>query len=228
MKSLSTLILASVLALTACGGGGGGTSGGFPMIPPVVQPPAPSVPICTVSLFGDSIVHGGYPMMLKEQGSNVSSEFVPVASNLKMHRPNYEVKDFSYSGGNALDYAGTFLQQNLDSQILVVEFGVNDAGNSLSYEVPMRAMLERAKALNKKIIVTGIVKSATGFPRYNEYNEVAKSLAKEYGATWGGWDEVAFNFATDAPDGLHPSQEYSTRLVQRLAQAMDVVSPECK
>lgn len=224
---MKTIFFALILSLlTACGGGGGGSGGGYgmpmlPSIPVVEQPTAPAEkPVCSVSLFGDSIMHGGYQVTLRLP--------LPPADNLKLQRPNYEVQDFSYNGGTAFQSSSTFLNQQLTTRIIVFEFGVNDAGNSLPYEVPMRQMLDRAKVLDKKIIITGILKSAVPFPRYVEYNDIAKALAKEYGAVWAGWDEEAFNVDTDAPDKLHPSQEYSTRLVQRVASAMDVIAPECK
>lgn len=220
MKILA--ILATALLITACGGGGGGGGGTyFPVGPsvPVVETPVEKT-VCSVALIGDSIMHGGYQVSLRLP--------VPPAANLKLQRPNYEVQDYSYNGGNAMQYASTFLTQELNTKIVVIEFGVNDAGNGLPYEVYMRQMLDRAKALNKKIVITGIVKSAATLPRYSEYNDVAKKLADEYGAVWAGWDAESFDSSADAPDGLHPSQEYSTRLVQRLALSLDTVSPECK
>jgi lysophospholipase L1-like esterase len=224
MKKLIMVILVSLL--TACGGGGGGGSGGgMPMMPgipttPVTPVTPPAAPVCSVALFGDSIMHGGYQLTLRLP--------IPPAANVKIQRPKYEVKDYSYNGASAAQSLPSFLSQEITSEVVVIEYGVNDAGNGLLYEIPMRSMLDRAKALNKKIIITGILKSAAGLPRYNEYNEVAKALAKEYGATWAGWDEVAFDASKDAPDGLHPSQEYSTRLVGALATALDIVSPDCK
>jgi len=224
MKKLIMVILVSLL--TACGGGGGGGSGGMPMMPGIpttpvtpVTPPA-AAPTCSVTLFGDSVMHGGYQLTLRLP--------IPPAANVKIQRPKYDVKDFSYNGATASQSLPSFLAEDITTQVVVIEYGVNDAGNGLLYEIPMRSMLDRAKALNKKIIITGILKSASTLPRYNEYNDVAKALAKEYGAVWAGWDEVAFDASKDAPDGLHPSQEYSNRLVGALATALDVVSPDCK
>lgn len=226
MKSLITVLFA--LILTACGGGGGGSGGGMalPMMPvtgvaaPVaVAPVVAPKPICTVALFGDSVMHG-------VQGTGL----LPVvpSANIKAMRPAYTVDDFSYAGATSSEYAPKFLTQQIDAQIVVIEYGINDTSHELQYEVPMRQILDRAKALNKKIIITGIIKSAA-FPRYNEYNTMALSLAKEYGATWAGWDEVSFVVGTDTPDGLHPSQTYSTSLVQSLVtNGLDAVSPECK
>lgn len=224
MKKLASLAYAlagSIFLLSACGGGGGGGSGGVG-VPPIVVPPVvtPPAAVCSVSLYGDSIMHGGYQLVYRLP--------VPPATNLKLMRPKYDVLDFSYNGGTAIQYSSAFLSQEIKSQVVVIEFGVNDAGNALLYEIPMRQMLDRARALNKKIILTGIIKPAEAFARYNEYNSLAKALAVEYGATWAGWDEEAFTPGVDTPDGLHPSQEYSTRLVQRLAAALDVVSPDCK
>ncbi len=224
MKKLIAIIFAAAV-LTACGGGGGGGAASFPVgVPttPVVTTPTPAVeaPVCTVALFGDSILHGGY---------NVSFRLaIPPADNLKIQRSKYTVSDYSYNGGNAVQYLPEYLNKTVDSRIVVIEFGVNDAGNGLVYEYPMRQMLDRAKALNKIIIIPGIVKSAEPFARYNEYNNIAKNLASEYGATWAGWDEVTFNKDTDTMDGLHPTQEYSNRLVEALSSTLDKVAPECK
>lgn len=225
MKKFIALVF--VAFLTACGGGGGGGGSGFPIgvIPvtptPVVETPAP-VPapkVCSVALFGDSILHGGYGLNFRLP--------IPPAVNLKLQRPNYTVEDFSYNGGNAIQALPEYLNKTYDSRIVVFEYGVNDAGNGLIYEYPMRQMLDRAKAQGKTIIITGIPTVASSFARYTEYNDIAKKLANEYGATWAGWDTI------DIPkektmDGLHPNQEASTSLVQGMIGALDQVAPECK
>lgn len=221
-RFFSTLMVVfATAAITACGGGG---SGGFPVLPPVSMPapgpePVEETPVCTVTLWGDSIMHGGY---------NIFDRLpVPPAINLKRMRPAYTVIDRSYNGGNASLSLGDFLGNDLtESRIVVLQYGVNDLGSNYPYDFTMRSMLTYAKAAGKSVVMTGIVPTARGFENYNRYNNIAASLAEEFGAYWAGWDEVEYNEG-DAVDGLHPGQEYSTRLVGALAETLDLIAPEC-
>lgn len=221
--------LAAALALTACGGGGGGgggSGGGMPMLPlaPVAAPaptPAPATPArdCSVTLYGDSILNG----------STFSAGRIaePPTAGIQRLRPAYRVVDRSQAGDNAQQRMPSMLNDAIDTRIVVIEQGLNDAGNSLPYEAPLRAMVQRVKALGKLPIVTGISQAKVAVANRDAYDAIALRVASEEGATFADWGAVSV-VPTDMADDVHPAQAQSTRLVEQLVKALDVVAPECK
>lgn len=219
--------LAAALALTACGGGGGGggSGGGMPMLPlaPVAAPapaPAPAAPArdCSVTLYGDSILNG----------STFSAGRIaePPAAAIQRLRPAYRVVDRSVAGDNAQQRMPSMLNESIDTHIVVLEQGLNDAGNALPYEAPLRAMVQRVKALGKKPIVTGISQAKVAVANRDAYDAIARRVATEEGATFADWGAVPV-VAADMADDVHPAQAQSTRLVEQLMKALDQVAPEC-
>jgi len=221
------LALAAAVAACGCGGGGGGGGGGaipiaaMPAAPPpdTSQPSEqPPEPVCTVALWGDSILHGGY---------NVTERLEePPAAALKRLRPRWSITDNSLNGASAYLNGAQFIQSQLPERVQVIEYGMNDATLGAPYEPNLRAMIERAKSLGRLPIVTGLSHLATDTAARDAYNDKAKALAGEYGIAFADWDTVAFD-PGDTMDGTHPNQAYSVRLVARLAETLDALAPEC-
>lgn len=231
-KATKISTLAVVAMLAACGGGGGGGGGGaaMPMMGmPVVSAPAPAAPQapapapapadCTLQLEGDSIASGGLSLF-------TTIPEVPAAA-IKRMRPAYVVTDKSVIGNSAYARAPVFINESIGSRIVVIEFGVNDAGNSYPYEPAMRLLLERTKALGKTVVVTGLPPQRGPLANADDYNAIAKRLAAEYGATFADWRSVTIDPA-DMADNVHPLQKGSTQLVEQLVRALDIAAPECK
>lgn len=223
---ISTLAIAALLAACGGGGGGGGSSGGgMPMLPvaaPAKQPtqepaPAPAAD-CSVTLYGDSILYG-------YTSKGRLSE--PPAAAIKRLRPAYRVVDRSDTGDYVLRRLPTFLNDTIDTRLVVIEHGMNDAGNGFDYAEPLRSMVQRVKALNKTAVITGISHVVGGMAARDDYDLVARRVAKEEGVTFADWGAVRFDEA-DMADDVHPAQAYSTRLAEQLVRALDAAAPECK
>lgn len=223
-KTLKISTLAAAALLAACGGGSGG---GMPMLPVALpaaapaQPSAPAAPAgpdCSVTLYGDSILFGS-----TMQGRLAE----PPAAAIKRLRPAYRVVDRSEPGDYVQRRLPTFLSDAIDTRIVVIEHGMNDAGNGFTYAEPLRSMLQRVKALNKTAIVTGLSRVAAGVPERAAYDDTARRVAGEENVTFADWSAVRYD-AADMADDVHPAQAYSTRLTEQLVAALDKVAWECK
>ena len=221
--------LAVILVLTACGGGGGGSAPLGPVgFQTAAQPtPAPSptqtvaepvkAPVCTVALYGDSILNGGvFP-----------SGHLPEtpAAYVRRLRPRYVVDDYSVTGDTAQAHLGPFLNDPHAQRFTVIEYGVNDAGAHYSYEVPLRTMIQRVKATGGAAIVTGLSEREGGAADRDAYDAIAKRVASEESATFANWGDVT---PVRTLDGLHPDSVFSAALSQRIVDVLDKLAPECK
>lgn len=224
---VAALFLAAILA--GCGGGGGGGGGGMAVLPMSAAPqqaapePAPAepvkpAPVCSVWLEGDSILAGTFfPMQRLAE--------IPAAA-IQRQRPAFRVVDRSTPGNHVALRMQGFLSEQIDTRFVVLEFGMNDGGNGLDYKEPLRAMVQRVKALGKTPIVTGLSR-VRGAPEWRDrYNELARQVAEEEGAIWAAWGDAEYSDA-DMADDVHPAQAYSLRLVAQLLKALDAAAPEC-
>lgn len=182
---------------------------------PVAQAPKRN---CSVVIYGDSIGAGA-------QGLSARIPEPPAAA-IERLRPAYVVTDRTQHGGSAHLQLEAFLNDTFDSHVVVIQFGINDAAHGYEYETPLRAMVRRVKATGRVPVVTGLSRIIGRTKSRDEYNEVARKVASEEGAVFADWGEAAFG-EWDMQDVVHPAQAYSTRLVERLVQALDVAAPEC-
>jgi len=182
---------------------------------------AAAAPDCTVALWGDSILYGGF-------GASTTNRIKePPAAALKRIRPAWTIADYSMPGDSAHKRLPSFVLQPMPARVVVLQYGINDAGNRYPYEPALRAMVDYAKAAGKTPIVTGLSQVKAGrMPLRGDYDAIARRVASEEGALFADWGAVRFDQAEMADD-VHPLQPYSTRLVERLALALDEVAPEC-
>ncbi|MFH0134835.1 GDSL-type esterase/lipase family protein [Variovorax sp. VaC1] len=178
---------------------------------------------CSVTLYGDSVLNGGTnidgvgPAHIKE----------PPAMGLVRLRPLVTVTDRSVPGDFALKRLPFLLSDPITTRFVVIEHGLNDAGNGFEYEKPLRSMVQRVKALGKVPIVTGLSRVKEGWvDQRDAYDAIASRVAKEEGATFANWGAVPFS-PDDMADAVHPAQPYSTRLTEQLARTVDGLAPEC-
>lgn len=221
----AALSIIALCALTACGGGGGGGGSFMPIAmgpAPVKEDPQPEQPIkpppvCSVTLYGDSILHGG---------TVAGPLFETPAAALKRMRPMYRVVDNSRNGDYVLLRLPVFLADQIDTRFVVLEHGMNDGGNGFDYREPLRSMVQRVKALNKTPIVTGL-SHVRGAPAWRDtYDQLARQVAGEEGAIFADWGSVQYADG-DMADDVHPAQAYSLRLVEQLVKVLDQAAPEC-
>lgn len=220
------LAAAALLAatLTACGGGGGGSAAPPFFLPgaaapsPAPQDPPKPAPICTVDLYGDSIMYGGYALTLRLS--------TPPAAALRALRPAYTVVDRSANGDTITMRSMTFNNEARSGRIVVIEQGINDTGQGWPIEALLTGMVEYVKAEGRTPVLTGLTRQFTPVKGRDEYDATIRRVADATGAAFADWGSVPLNEG-ELADGLHPGQEYSARLVQRLAETLDEVAPEC-
>ncbi|RUR71879.1 SGNH/GDSL hydrolase family protein [Variovorax guangxiensis] len=238
------VILSVVAAVNVgCGGGGGGGGGGAAMgmlpvastsVPATAAAPAQdsgassstASPVdCSVTLYGDSILYGGTNIT----GAGPGRLQEPPAVGLVRIRPLVTVSDRTEPGDYATRRLPFFMNDRITSRFVVIEHGLNDAGNGFDYETPLRTMVQRVKALQKTAIVTGLSHVREGVDQRDAYDAIASRVAKEEGVAFANWGSVPFTRdSTDFADDVHPAQPYSTRLTEQLARTIDGLAPECR
>jgi hypothetical protein len=189
-----------------------------PVAAPATQAPAAPARDCSVTLYGDSILNGS-----TFKSGRIAE---PPASGIQRMHPAYRVVDRSVPGDNAQIRMPVMVNDTIDTHIVVLEQGINDAGNALPYEAPLRAMVQRGKALGKLVVVTGISQAAVAVANRDAYDAIARRVAAEEGVTFADWGAVPVVVAEMADD-VHPAQPQSTRLTEQLVKALDQVAPEC-
>ena len=177
---------------------------------------------CSVGFYGDSILYGGF-------GANLGNRLPdPPAAAMRRIRPAWKVADHSVVGDSAHARMPTFVRQPMPTRVVVLQYGVNDAGQNHAYEPALRAMARHVKAQRRTLVITGLsrVRGGMSEPR-GRFDAIARQVALEEGAVFADWGSVPFD-ATQMIDDVHPAQAYSTRLAQRLAMTLDRVAPECR
>jgi hypothetical protein len=195
-----------IASMAACGGGGGGSS------EPAAAAPAQKVaPICTVVLYGDSIMRGEAAITLDSRP----------AATLKRIRPAYTIEDRSVGGETAETRAATFNNEYRPQRIVVIQHAVNDMLQGKALAPALNAMVGYAKAEGRTVIVTGV--SYVNDPRLDATRALVAKVAADNGVIYADWPSVK----GDVYDHIHPDQAYSDALVAKLAEAMDRALPEC-
>lgn len=204
---MKTLSLLACLALVACGGGGGGGSNEPDVAPVAAAAPAP---ICTATLYGDSIL----------AGAGLKDAERPAKVMPSLHA-GWVFDDRAVSGERAETRAASFNNEYRTGRVVVIQHGANDAyvlARLPGFDAAMRSMVTYAQAEGRTVILTGM--SRMDVPHYAEYSEVIARIAKDTGAIYADWPSVP---AGETLDGVHPLAAYSLELSKRLAQAL----PEC-
>ncbi|KAF1069620.1 SGNH/GDSL hydrolase family protein [Variovorax sp.] len=198
-----------------------------PEAPPQVaaaptRPAAPAVaaaPNCSVVLYGDSILHGGY-------GGNLRLAEPPAAA-LKRLRPRYTIDDRTANGETATTRAASFASEKREARFVVIGHGINDAALSLPVEAPLRSMIATAMREGRVVIVTGLSRQRIPVPGRDKYDAAIRKVAQDTGAGFADWGAEEFR-ANEMADILHPAGAYSQRLSMRIVQTLDRLAPDCR
>ena len=182
------------------------------------MPAAKSEAVCSVELYGDSILHGGSlgDMRLQE----------PPAAALRRLRPRYKVVDRSVNGETASARSASFAGEERSGRIVVIEHGLNDAMQGLPLDAALRAMIVKARAEGRHVVLTGLSRTLTGAQVRAQGDAVVRRVARDMAVPFADWGSVPVQ-PTEMADILHPAQAYSARLVEHLARVLDTVAPEC-
>lgn len=183
----------------------------------VAAKPEPQ-PVCSVELYGDSILHGGYlgDKRLRE----------PPAAALRRLRPRYRVVDRSVNGETASARSASFAGEERSGRIVVIEHGLNDAMQGLPLDASLRTMVAHARAEGRHVVLTGLSRTLTGAQVRAQGDAVVRRVARELAVPFADWGSVPVH-PTEMADILHPAQAYSSRLVEHLVRVLDSVAPEC-
>lgn len=181
--------------------------------------PAASADRCSVVLYGDSILHGGYG------GNQRLAE--PPARTLQRLRPRYRVEDRSANGETATARAGRFASEPRTAHFVVIAHGINDVAQGLPVQPPLRQMVRQAQQEGRQVVLTGLSRPALAMPGRSAADAAIRQVAAETGAAFAGWGDVTRG-PDEMADPLHPAKPYSDRLVARIALTLDAMAPECR
>jgi hypothetical protein len=173
---------------------------------------------CSVELYGDSILHGGYL-------GNRRLEEAPAAA-LRRMRPRYKVVDRSVNGESASARSISFAGETRSGRIVVIAHGLNDAMQNLPLESALRSMIAKARAEGRDVVLTGLSQTLAGTGVRARGDATIRRVARDLAVPFADWGSVALTHGEMA-DIHHPSQADSIRLVERLAQVLDTLAPEC-
>ncbi|MBT2322554.1 SGNH/GDSL hydrolase family protein [Variovorax paradoxus] len=226
----SALSALALVVLAGCGGGGAG-GGGFapsaatPAAQPATPAPAPTAPQkdCSVTIYGDSIA-------------------VNNAAIFTQLRPHWRVVNKAVAGTKLATLSRTFNNDYRNTRFVVIENGNIDSwsgvGGLILIAAALPEMLEYVKAEGRVPVITGLSRvyahpgtlmDAAGVAGNAMFNAALKTFAAERSVAFADWATVEFAAdGADVPDGIHPRDAYSVRLVQRLVETMDRIAPECR
>lgn len=173
---------------------------------------------CSVELYGDSILHGGY---LGDRRLEESP-----AAALRRMRPRYRVIDHSVNGETASVRSAAFASEPRSSRIVVIQYGLNDAMQNLPLEPALRSMVTQTRAEGRHVVLTGLSQILVGADVRARGDATVRRVAGDLAVPFADWGSVPMRRGEMA-DILHPSQVYSTRLVERLIKVLDTLAPEC-
>lgn len=190
-------------------------------------PASPSKPIeiCTVELYGDSIMAG-----------NGTPE--TPAMTLQRIRPGFKVvADHAVAGTMLSMLYPSFASHPRGARFVVIENGVIDSWRGLSpltMQAMYSSMIEKLRAEGRVPVLTGFsrqtldgVLSGEQIVRRDPYDAFFKNYAGSVDVAFADWGSVRFDGPVDLLDGVHPNKTYSDRLVEQLASTLDTLAPEC-
>ena len=221
LSRIALAILPASALVGACGGSGGGGTAASPAALLARNPAEAALPgprDCSVTLEGDSILHGayGHDQRLSE----------PPAAVLKRMRPAYTVIDNAVAGTAAIQREPSFAATPITTRFVVLEHGINDGQLGYPYEAPLRSMVAHVQAAGRTPVITGLTRQPQPVRGRDFYDGMARRIADETGALFADWGSVAFS-PDELADMLHPGPIYSERLVARLVSLLDKAAPEC-
>lgn len=230
------LAVALLATLAACGGGGGGGGGvAFPVAQTAPVAAAPAKPVCTVTLYGDSILYGTY----SPDGVTALRLSHYPAEEIRAQRPAYTVDDRTKPGQSLLGLTYVFANDSRSSRFVVVESGVIDSWYGDAVGERLKNIVDYIKAEGRTPVITGYSRQVVRTDRFafltagqvanhDAWNAAAKYVADQTGAVFADWSSVRFDGEVDIVDTVHPSEAYSMRLSAALIAALDKAAPECR
>jgi hypothetical protein len=186
-------------------------------------------PICTVALYGDSILHGAYVAF--ENGKAVPGRWERFpAAEIKARRPAYTIQDKTESAQSLSVMRAKFNTDRLP-RIVVLGSGIAEGWYGGPIAEPLRSLVELIRAKGSIPIITGYARqlpnkfmTAQKFEGRDRADLEARTLAAQMNVQFADFGAAG---PVEIVDQVHPTQAYSLRLTQQLLVALDKVAPEC-
>ncbi|MBO9515288.1 MAG: SGNH/GDSL hydrolase family protein [Variovorax sp.] len=221
-----TLSLAATLFLVACGAVPGcNTDIGDG--PPSAAASRPAQPIdCSVVLYGDSIMHGGYV-----DGTETKRHARHLSAELKAQRPAWTVDDRTVSGQSLAKMSKIFYKETRSARVVVLGSGIAEAWSGGDVKAQLAQLVHDVRDEGRVPILTGYARQVpNGFMtperlagRDRADADVA-ALADELDVTFADFGAAG---PVEIIDDVHPTQAYSLRITEQLIRALDKAAPEC-
>jgi hypothetical protein len=189
--------------------------------------PAPKPIDCTVVLYGDSIMHGGYV-------DGTESKRYPrhLSAELKSQRPAWTVDDRTVSGQSLSKMAKIFNNETRASRFVVLGSGIAEAWSGEDVKRQLTQLVQAVRSEGRTPILTGYSRQVPNafmtpdrLAGRDHANADVKALATEMSVPFADFGAVE---PVEIIDLIHPTQAYSLGLTAQVIRVLDEVAPECK
>jgi len=175
-----------------------------------------------ILIVGDSL-SAAYGMELNDSWPRL------LQNRLTEHGYSYRVFNSSIVG-DTTQGGRTRLEQllsELQPEIVIIELGGNDGLRGLPLEVTqenLQSMIDQSKNTGARVVLTGIRLPPNYGRKYTErFSEMYVSLARETGVEFIPFllEGVALNSSLMLEDGIHPTAEAQSLVLQNVWQALE-------
>ncbi len=199
-----------------------GCGGGSPAEPPAA--PAPRV----IEFYGDSLTFGSIE---GPAGTLTRLAVPPVRRAQELLGTSALCVDLSLPGATVADALagvammpfGRFADHVATTQasVLVIRYGGADALRAVplaDFERDLAAMVALAQAAGKRVLLVGVIATATG--ETDDFDLAVERTADAHGTGFVDVRAVPYTLPDDLADAVHPAQAWSDRITAAIAQAL--------
>lgn len=203
--------ICSLLAALCAGCGGGA--------------PAPAQ---VVEFYGDSLTFGSIE---GPAGELARLSVPPVRRAQELLGAGFLCVDYSLPGATAADALagvagmpfGPFAEhvKTTSARLLVIRYGGADALRAVplaDFERDLAAMVALAQAAGKRVLLVGVIATATG--ETDDFDLAVERTADAHGTGFVDVRAVPYTLPDDLADAVHPAQAWSDRITAAIAQAL--------
>ena len=166
-----------------------------------------------ITLYGNSIAHGGY---VGKDG--LFARLVDYPAQKLARMTGLDVTDASINGDTINRLYLTFFSDGHDGEFTVIEGGINDAMAKEPIKAALKRMIEHEIKYGRRVILTGLSHTnRIDIPMRESHNQDIADLADEYRLPFADWDKIHFVPDDDLMDLIHPTDAYSERLYAAVA-----------
>lgn len=217
-KPFAILISALCAALCGCGGGNA----------PTPHPTPAQAGADVIEFYGDSLTFGSID---GPAGTLTRLAVPPVRRAQELLGTSALCVDMSLPGatvgdalaGVAMMPFGRFADHVATTQasVLVIRYGGADALRAVplaDFERDLAAMVALAQAAGKRVLLVGVIATATG--ETDDFDLAVERTADAHGTGFVDVRAVPYTLPDDLADAVHPAQAWSDRITAAIAQAL--------